>query len=69
MVLFSHTKGEPGGDVPRQPFRLDAGGATRLYPLADFQTRRGDDIEKGYLQGRYGAVPFDDPASALGTPR
>lgn len=23
MVLLSHTRGEPGGGVPRRPFRLD----------------------------------------------
>ena len=45
----------------------DAGGATLFYPLSDIRTRRGDNFEKGYLQGRYGAVPFDDPISALGT--
>ena len=32
-------------------------GATRLYPLTDIRTRKGDNIEKGYLQGRYGAIP------------
>ena len=47
----------------------DADGATQLYPLTDIRTRKGDDIEKGYLQGRYGAVPFDDPLSALAPPR
>lgn len=36
----------------------DAGGATHLYPLSDFHTRAGDNFEKGYLQGRFGAVPF-----------
>ena len=46
-----------------------ADGATRLYPLTDIRTRKGDDIEKGYLQGRYGAVPFDDPLSDLAPPR
>ena len=44
----------------------DPEGATQLYPLIDIRTRKGDNIEKGYLQGRYGAVPFDDPISALG---
>lgn len=44
----------------------DSEGATQLYPLIDIRTRRGDNIEKGYLQGRYGAVPFDDPISSLG---
>ncbi len=47
----------------------DAAGATRLYPLTDIRTRKGDDIGKGYLQGRYGAVPPDDPVSALAPPR
>ena len=47
----------------------DDAGATQLYPLTDIRTRRGDNFERGYLQGRYGAVPFDDPVSALGTPR
>ncbi len=40
-------------------------GATELYPLTDFRTRKGDNIERGYLQGRYGAVPFDEPVTAL----
>ncbi len=48
--------------------RKEADGATRLYPLTDIRTRRGDNIERGYLQGRYGATPFDDPVSALGAP-
>ena len=47
----------------------DDTGATQLYPLTDIRTRKGDNFEKGYLQGRYGAVPFDDPISAVGTPR
>ena len=45
----------------------DPEGATQLYPLTDIRTRRGDNIEKGYLQGRYGAVPFDNTISALGS--
>ena len=45
----------------------DTEGSTQLYPLIDIRTRRGDNIEKGYLQGRYGAVPFEDPISALGS--
>lgn len=36
----------------------DAGGATHLYPLTDFQPRKQENLERGYLQGRYGAVPF-----------
>lgn len=45
----------------------DDAGATLLYPLTDIRTRGNDDLEKGYLQGRYGAVPFDDPISVLGS--
>ena len=45
----------------------DAEGATELFPLTDIRTRKGDNIEKGYLQGRYGAVPFDEPILSHGT--
>lgn len=34
--------------------------ATRLYPLSDFSPRETEAWEKGYLIGRYGAVPFFD---------
>jgi hypothetical protein len=36
----------------------DADGATRLYPLTDFSPRKQEAWERGYLTGRYGAVPF-----------
>ena len=36
----------------------DTAGATHLYPLTDFQPRKQENLERGYLQGRYGAVPF-----------
>jgi AAA15 family ATPase/GTPase len=36
----------------------DAEGASHLYPLTDIRTRNTDNLEKGYLQGRFGAVPF-----------
>lgn len=32
-------------------------GATRLYPLTDFRARKYENLERGYLQGRYGAIP------------
>lgn len=32
--------------------------ATRLYPLSDFSPRENEAIEKGYLNGRYGGIPF-----------
>ncbi len=33
-------------------------GATRMYSLNDFKEHNTISIEKGYLQGRYGAIPF-----------
>lgn len=32
--------------------------STKLYSLADFSSRPNEAIEKGYLSGRYGAIPF-----------
>ena len=32
-------------------------GATHLFPLTDFRARKYENLERGYLQGRYGAVP------------
>ena len=40
-------------------------GRTEIYPLTDFRTRKDDNIELGYRQGRYGAVPNDDPIALL----
>jgi AAA15 family ATPase/GTPase len=36
----------------------DAAGATQLYPLTEFKPRVDENLERGYLQGRYGAIPF-----------
>jgi AAA15 family ATPase/GTPase len=38
----------------------DNTGATLLYPLSDFRPRKDEALERGYLQGRYGAVPIVD---------
>jgi len=34
------------------------GGATHLYPLTDYQPRKDEALAKGYLAGRYGAIPY-----------
>lgn len=36
----------------------DSNNATKLYPLSDFTPRKGEALEKGYLKGRYGALPY-----------
>lgn len=32
--------------------------ASKLYPLSDFSPRENEAIERGYLNGRYGGIPF-----------
>lgn len=36
----------------------DKEGATCLYALSDYKPRKVENLERGYLQGRYGAIPF-----------
>ena len=33
-------------------------GATTLYPLSDYKVRQDESLQKGYLAGRYGGIPF-----------
>jgi hypothetical protein len=39
----------------------DKSGATHLYPLSDYHPRSAENLERGYLQGRYGGIPFLGP--------
>lgn len=43
----------------------DDAGSTFIYPLTDIKTRNTDNLEKGYLQGRFGAIPFFGSRDAL----
>ncbi len=36
----------------------DRQGCSHLYPLLDFSPRKDEALAKGYLMGRYGAIPF-----------
>jgi hypothetical protein len=36
----------------------DEKNATQLYPLSDYSPRDNEAIERGYLNGRYGGIPF-----------
>lgn len=36
----------------------DENGASHIYPLTDYKPRKAENLERGYLQGRYGAIPF-----------
>jgi AAA15 family ATPase/GTPase len=57
--LIGTTLGEPA--LRRDQVLLtekDETGATVVYPLTDFKPRKAENLQRGYLQGRYGAVPF-----------
>lgn len=57
--LLGTTLGEPA--LRRDQVWLtekDKEGATVIYPLTDYQPRSEENLERGYLQGRYGAIPF-----------
>jgi len=59
--LLGTTLGEPA--LRRDQVWLtekDTDGATVLYPLTDYRPRKAENLERGYLQGRYGAIPFLD---------
>jgi hypothetical protein len=43
----------------------DNGGSTDVFPLSDIKSRTTDDFQQGYLQGRYGAIPFSGDLSSL----
>jgi hypothetical protein len=39
----------------------DKQSSTHLYPLLDYSPRKDEALERGYLKGRYGAIPFLSP--------
>ena len=43
----------------------DNDGASTIYPLTDYKPRKVENLERGYLQGRYGAVPFPGQMSMV----
>ncbi len=57
--LLGNTLGDP--ELRRDEVWLtekDKDGATVVYPLTEFKPRKDENMERGYLQGRYGAIPF-----------
>ncbi|WP_080058078.1 AAA family ATPase [Spirosoma aerolatum] len=45
----------------------DRYGAASLYSLADYKPRKGENFERNYIEGRYGAIPFLGDFSRLFT--
>lgn len=66
LIFTTHDTNLLGNTLGEAPLRRDQiwftekdeAGATKLYPLTDFHPRKNENLERGYLQGRYGAIPF-----------
>lgn len=66
LLFTTHDTNLLGNTLGEAPLRRDQiwftekdkSGATSLYPLTDYKPRKGENLERGYLQGRYGAIPF-----------
>lgn len=62
LVLTTHDTSLLDREVFRRDqvwfIEKDKKGASRLYPLSDFSPRKDENLERGYLRGRYGALPF-----------
>ncbi len=66
LLFTTHDTNLLGRTLGDSPLRRDQvwftekarDGATALFALTDFYPRKEEDLERGYLQGRYGAIPF-----------
>jgi uncharacterized protein len=66
LVFATHDTNLLGSIIEERPLRRDQiwftekdeTGGTHLYPLTDFHPRQEENVERGYLQGRYGAIPY-----------
>ncbi|HEX5204711.1 ATP/GTP-binding protein [Paractinoplanes rhizophilus] len=73
LIFNTHDPSLMGALLGDSPLRRDevwltekgSDSATRLYPLTDFKPRKAENLERGYLQGRYGGVPFVDRDLAI----
>ena len=62
LVAITHDTHLMRSDVLRRDqiwfVEKNAKGESQLFPLTDIRTRNMDNLEKGYLEGRFGAVPY-----------
>lgn len=73
LIFSTHDPSLMGALLGDSPLRRDEvwlsekgrDGAARVYPLTDFRPRKAENLERGYLQGRYGGVPFVDRELAV----
>lgn len=74
LIFTTHDTNLLGNDAGEPVLRRDQvwltekdkEGATTLYPLTDYKPRKAENVERGYLQGRYGAIPYLGNFSLLG---
>lgn len=66
LLFTTHDTNLLGTTLGEPPLRRDQvwfteknrDGESSLYPLTNFKPRNVENLERGYLQGRYGAIPF-----------
>ncbi|MGL6197008.1 MAG: AAA family ATPase [Thermoguttaceae bacterium] len=73
IIFTSHDAYLLAGDTLRRDqiwfTSKNSRGETTLYPLTDYSPRKNEALMKGYLDGRYGAIPFLDQEFLEGTNR
>ena len=63
LIFTSHSKSLLDLDIFRRDQinfveKDDKTNETTIYSLSDYPVRKNEDVEKGYSNGRFGAVPF-----------
>ena len=62
LIFTTHDTSLLDGELFRRDqvwfIEKDSKSCSRLYPLTDFSPRKDEALERGYLRGRYGAIPF-----------
>ncbi|MCD6046052.1 MAG: hypothetical protein K0R48_1215 [Gammaproteobacteria bacterium] len=62
LVFSTHDTSQLDNDIFRRDqvwfVEKDKNSSTHLYPLLDFSPRKDENIGRGYLRGRYGAIPY-----------
>jgi AAA15 family ATPase/GTPase len=66
LLFTTHDSNLLGNITGTSPLRRDQiyfaekkpDGKSVIYPLTNFRPRKSENIERGYLQGRYGAIPY-----------
>lgn len=62
LVFSTHDTSQLDSDIFRRDqvwfVEKDKNSSTQLYPLLDFSPRKDEQIGRGYLRGRYGAIPY-----------